>query len=68
MAPTVRIARCRPLTPHGQQRVGEWITELNRPRPDLAEFHLKLIAAAAAGLADPCHGVSSTRSFGSASV
>ena len=23
------------------------------PRPDLAEFHLKLIAAAAAGLADP---------------
>jgi hypothetical protein len=23
------------------------------PKPDLAEFHLKLIAAAAAGLADP---------------
>jgi hypothetical protein len=23
------------------------------PRPDLAEFHLKLIAAASAGLADP---------------
>jgi DNA-binding PadR family transcriptional regulator len=41
------------LTPNGQQRVAEWITEVSWPRPDLAEFHLKLIAAAAAGLADP---------------
>ncbi|GAA0385555.1 PadR family transcriptional regulator [Microbispora corallina] len=41
------------LTPKGQQRVAEWIAEVAWPRPDLAEFHLKLIAAAAAGLADP---------------
>src|SRR3954453_22328916 len=41
------------LTPEGQQRVAEWIAEVNWPKPDLAEFHLKLITAAAAGLADP---------------
>jgi len=41
------------LTPDGQQRVAEWLTEVAWPKPDLAEFHLKLIAAAAAGLADP---------------
>jgi hypothetical protein len=41
------------LTPDGQQRVAEWVAEVSWPRPDLAEFHLKLIAAAAAGLADP---------------
>jgi DNA-binding PadR family transcriptional regulator len=41
------------LTPAGQQRVADWIAEVSWPKPDLAEFHLKLIAAAAAGLADP---------------
>jgi DNA-binding PadR family transcriptional regulator len=41
------------LTPAGQQRVTEWLAEVSWPRPDLTEFHLKLIAAAAAGLADP---------------
>ncbi len=41
------------LTPAGQQRVAEWLAEVNWPKPDLAEFHLKLVAAAAAGLADP---------------
>jgi DNA-binding PadR family transcriptional regulator len=41
------------LTPDGQQRVAEWIAEVSWPKPDLAEFHLKLIAAASAGLADP---------------
>jgi DNA-binding PadR family transcriptional regulator len=41
------------LTAAGQQRVAEWIAEVSWPRPDLAEFHLKLIAAASAGLADP---------------
>ncbi|GAA5187413.1 PadR family transcriptional regulator [Rugosimonospora acidiphila] len=41
------------LTPDGQQRVAEWVAELSWPRPDLAEFHLKLVAAASAGLADP---------------
>lgn len=41
------------LTPAGQQKVAEWIAEVGWPRPDLAEFHLKLVAAAAARLADP---------------
>jgi DNA-binding PadR family transcriptional regulator len=41
------------LTPSGQARVAEWLSEVSWPKPDLAEFHLKLIAAAAAGLADP---------------
>jgi DNA-binding PadR family transcriptional regulator len=41
------------LTPGGQQRVAEWIAEVSWPKPDIAEFHLKLSAAAAAGLADP---------------
>jgi DNA-binding PadR family transcriptional regulator len=41
------------LTPDGQERVAEWLAEVDWPKPDLAEFHLKLVAAAAAGLADP---------------
>jgi DNA-binding PadR family transcriptional regulator len=41
------------VTPAGQARVAEWLAEVSWPRPDLAEFHLKLVAAAAAGLADP---------------
>ena len=41
------------LTPAGQDRVTEWLSEVSWPKPDLAEFHLKLIAAAQAGLADP---------------
>jgi DNA-binding PadR family transcriptional regulator len=41
------------LTAAGEERVAEWLSEVSWPKPDLAEFHLKLIAAAAAGLADP---------------
>jgi DNA-binding PadR family transcriptional regulator len=41
------------LTADGQRRVAEWIAEVSWPRPDLAEFHLKLVAAAASRLADP---------------
>ncbi|HVA59706.1 MAG TPA: PadR family transcriptional regulator [Mycobacteriales bacterium] len=41
------------LTPAGHERVSEWLAEVSWPKPDLAEFHLKLIAAAQAGLADP---------------
>ncbi len=37
----------------GQQRVTAWIVDVSWPGPGLAEFHLKLIAAAAARLADP---------------
>jgi DNA-binding PadR family transcriptional regulator len=41
------------LTPAGQERVVEWMSDVTWPRPDLAEFHMKLIAAAQGGLADP---------------
>jgi hypothetical protein len=37
------------------------LSELSWPKPDLAEFHLKLIAAAAAGLADPISIVGAQR-------
>jgi len=53
-APTQRSDRkvyC--LTPTGQERVTEWMSDVNWPRPDLAEFHMKLIAAEQGGLADP---------------
>ena len=49
------------LTPAGQKRVAEWLAEVDWPKPDLAEFHLKLIAAAAAGLADPLSIVDTQR-------
>jgi DNA-binding PadR family transcriptional regulator len=49
------------LTPDGQQRVAEWLAEVSWPKPDLAEFHLKLVAAAAAGLADPISIVDAQR-------
>jgi DNA-binding PadR family transcriptional regulator len=41
------------LTAEGQQRVADWLAEVTWPKPAPAEFHLKLVAAAAAGLADP---------------
>jgi DNA-binding PadR family transcriptional regulator len=49
------------LTANGQQRVAEWLAEVSWPKPDLAEFHLKLVAAAAAGLADPLSIVDAQR-------
>jgi DNA-binding PadR family transcriptional regulator len=52
-APSDRDRKVYVLTAAGQQRVAEWLAEVSWPKPDLAEFHLKLIAAAAAGLADP---------------
>src|SRR5580692_3543589 len=51
--PADRDRKVYVLTAAGQQRVAEWLAEVGWPKPDLAEFHLKLIAAAAAGLADP---------------
>ncbi|HEU5006784.1 MAG TPA: helix-turn-helix transcriptional regulator [Jatrophihabitantaceae bacterium] len=41
------------LTPAGHERVMAWLHEVSWPKPDLTEFHLKLLAAARAGLADP---------------
>jgi len=49
------------LTADGQQRVAEWLADVEWPKPDLAEFHLKLIAAGAAGLADPVSIVDTQR-------
>ncbi|HEY1831772.1 MAG TPA: PadR family transcriptional regulator [Acidimicrobiales bacterium] len=49
------------LTPAGERKVAEWLTEVSWPKPDLAEFHLKLIAAAAAHLADPISIVDAQR-------
>jgi DNA-binding PadR family transcriptional regulator len=41
------------LTAAGRARVTEWLDDTSWPKPAPAEFHLKLVAAAAAGLADP---------------
>lgn len=49
------------LTPSGQQRVAAWLSEVSWPKPDLADFHLKLAAAAAARLADPVELVAAQR-------
>jgi DNA-binding PadR family transcriptional regulator len=49
------------LTPAGQQRVAAWLAEVGWPKPDLVEFHLKLVAAAAARLADPVELVAAQR-------
>jgi DNA-binding PadR family transcriptional regulator len=49
------------LTAAGQQRLAGWLAEVSWPKPDLAEFHLKLAAAAAARLADPVALVAAQR-------
>ena len=49
------------LTPAGHARVADWLSEISWPKPDLAEFHLKLVAAAQAGLADPVDLVDAQR-------
>jgi DNA-binding PadR family transcriptional regulator len=41
------------LTHQGRERVDTWLNDTSWPKPAPAEFHLKLVAAAAAGLADP---------------
>jgi len=49
------------LTSTGEERVAEWLAEVSWPKPDLAEFHLKLVTAAAAHLADPISIVDAQR-------
>ncbi|GGM72849.1 PadR family transcriptional regulator [Thermopolyspora flexuosa] len=49
------------LTPAGRERVTAWLGEVGWPKPDLAEFHLKLAAAAATRLADPVELVAAQR-------
>ncbi|MYS70083.1 PadR family transcriptional regulator [Streptomyces sp. SID5926] len=41
------------LTAAGQERVAAWLAESLGPKADAAEFHLKLVAAAESGMADP---------------
>ncbi|MFD8035367.1 PadR family transcriptional regulator [Streptomyces sp. NPDC048231] len=41
------------LTEAGRERVAAWMAESAGPKADLTEFHLKLVAAAESGLADP---------------
>ncbi len=49
------------LTLAGRERVGAWLEDTSWPKPAPAEFHLKLVAAAAARLADPVRLVDSQR-------
>ena len=49
------------VTAAGQRRVADWLTETNWPRTAPTEFHLKLVVAASAGLADPVAIVRSQR-------
>jgi len=41
------------LTAAGRERVMDWLEDTSWPKPAPAEFHLKLVAAAGAGLGDP---------------
>jgi DNA-binding PadR family transcriptional regulator len=49
------------LTSAGRERVLEWLGDTSWPKPAPAEFHLKLVAAAAGGLADPVAIVNAQR-------
>jgi DNA-binding PadR family transcriptional regulator len=49
------------LTAAGRERVEEWLTDVAWPRPDLANFHLKLVVAAAGRLADPVEVIAAQR-------
>jgi DNA-binding PadR family transcriptional regulator len=49
------------LTEAGYARVTEWLEDTSWPKPAPAEFHLKLVAAAAAGLGDPVRLVDAQR-------
>ena len=49
------------LTSEGRARVTGWLADTSWPKPAPAEFHLKLVAAASAGLADPVRLVDAQR-------
>ena len=49
------------LSAAGRERVAEWLEDTSWPKPAPAEFHLKLVAAAAAGLGDPVRLVDTQR-------
>jgi DNA-binding PadR family transcriptional regulator len=41
------------VTPEGREHVASWLLDVSWPKVAPAEFHLKLVAAAVTGLADP---------------
>jgi DNA-binding PadR family transcriptional regulator len=41
------------VTPEGREQVASWLLDVSWPKVAPAEFHLKLVAAAMTGLADP---------------
>ena len=49
------------LTAAGRDRVQEWLTDATWPRPDLTNFHLKLVVVAAGQLADPVEVIAAQR-------
>jgi DNA-binding PadR family transcriptional regulator len=49
------------LTAPGHARVMDWLADTTWPKPAPAEFHMKLVAAAAAGLGDPVRLVDTQR-------
>jgi DNA-binding PadR family transcriptional regulator len=49
------------LTAAGHARVMDWLADTTWPKPAPAEFHMKLVAAAAAGLGDPVRLVDTQR-------
>lgn len=49
------------LTAEGRERVQQWLADTSWPKPAPAGFHLKLVAAAAAGMADPAGIVEAQR-------
>ena len=49
------------LTPAGSERVRQWLSDLSWSKVAPVEFHLKLIAAAQTGLADPVSLVDAQR-------
>jgi DNA-binding PadR family transcriptional regulator len=49
------------LSEAGRERVTSWLADTSWPKPAPAEFHLKLVAAAAAGLGDPVRLVDAQR-------
>ena len=49
------------LTVAGRDRVQEWLTDVTWPRPDLTNFHLKLVVAAAGQLAEPVEVIAAQR-------
>src|ERR1700759_603599 len=49
------------VTAARRERVDEWLSDYTWPRPDLTNFHLKLVVAAAGRLADPLEVIGSQR-------